>query len=357
MIQSLPDGSPLKYNHIGAAKIADTAYQGARLLDNNTALWFAGNSIDYLKFKGGSLSAIPGVEAPVMYSGKPPEWGSCLIFGDSGLPNQTGPLAPDKITFRDGWTDESRYMLVNLRFSGWHRYKATNTITMLYQGGPLVFEDTNAQPIGWLPIGRSLFRDKRIPRENLNGLIIEKQGLSSVIYQLTGITSNWAQDPPFYAYVKDFSTSPEFDFSHTVLESWHGWDHDRITYFFQDGPIIIVDRSIGPQNRRAAINWHVVGEYNEDQERINLTGGITPAEMVLLTPDTDGGKLIVDQITANENKLSIQYAIENSGNLNLVTIFLTNDWIGSDVKEVHKDGRTSLELNNSRDIITVPLDL
>ena len=49
LIQSLPDGSPLKYNHIGAAKIVDTAYQGVSLSDNNTALWFAGNSIDYLK--------------------------------------------------------------------------------------------------------------------------------------------------------------------------------------------------------------------------------------------------------------------------------------------------------------------
>jgi hypothetical protein len=188
-------------------------------------------------------------------------------------------------------------------------------------------------------------------------LIIEKQGLSSVIYKLTGITSQWAQDPPFYAYVKDFRTSPEFDFSHTVLENWRGWNHDRITYFYHEGPIIIVDRSLGPRNRSAAINWHVVGDYNEDQERINLTGGITPAEMVFITPDKDEGKLIVDQITSNDNKLSIQYAIENSGNLNLVTIFLTKDWIGSDVKEIHMNGSTSLELNNSRDIITVPLDL
>ena len=43
-------------------------------------------------------------------------------------------------------------------------YKATNAITLLYQGTPLVIGSMTGESFGWLPKGRSLFRDKRIPR-------------------------------------------------------------------------------------------------------------------------------------------------------------------------------------------------
>jgi len=105
----------------------------------------------------------------------------------SWLPNQKGPLAPDKIVFRDGWGKDSAYLLVNLRFTGWHRYKATGTVTLVYQGGTLSADVLDGKPFSWLPVGRSLFRDKRIPWENLNGLVMEKTGMAAVLYRLTGI--------------------------------------------------------------------------------------------------------------------------------------------------------------------------
>jgi len=134
-------------------------------------------------------------------------------------PTRLGPFAPDKIVLCDVWSENSANMLINLRLTGWHHYKATNSFTSLYQGGPLVNEITKAQPFRWLLIGRSLFRDKRIPRGNLNGLLIEYTCLSAVLNNLTGIGSSLAQDPPFNAKVEKFETSPELDISHTILEN------------------------------------------------------------------------------------------------------------------------------------------
>ena len=155
---------------------------GARLLHDEKLLWIAGNSLRHLQFQGESIAAQPGAEYPVTGIGTSPRVGSCLLFGDSGLPNQPGPLAPDKVVFRDGWSQDSKYLLLNLRFSGWHLYKASNTVTLLYQQGPVVMEDNFRRTSGWLPEGRSLFRDKRIPRENLNGLVIKRVGLDYVAY-------------------------------------------------------------------------------------------------------------------------------------------------------------------------------
>ncbi len=356
LLQSLPDGSPLKYNHVGGTKIADISYLGAGLLENRTVLWFAGKSADYLKSKGGYLSAIPGVEAPVIYSGIPPDWGSCLLFGDSGVPNQVGPLAPDKLTFRDGWTDAARYMLINLRFSGWHRYKATNTITMLYQGGLLVGEKTDSQPLGWLPVGRSLFRDKRIPRENLNGLVIKKMGLSAAIQNLTGIGSSWAQDPPYYAEIKSFKTSHDVDSSHTVIEDWHGWSHNRKVFFFHDGPIVVVDEANGNKGQPAAITWHAYGQFQSGSDRIALSGGSEPSEMLLIP--NDGNNATINVVTSGDesNFLEIQYQTQDNGELSLITIFLDDKWSGANTQLIDDSGLPVLVISKEEKQITLPLD-
>ena len=81
----------------------------------------------------------------------------------------------------------------------------------------------DGQPFSWLPVGRSLFRDKRIPRENLNGLVVEKTGMATVLYTLTGIGGPWAQDPPYYAEVVAFETGKEMDWAHIRLTGWLGW--------------------------------------------------------------------------------------------------------------------------------------
>jgi len=353
---AIPDGAPLRYNHIGSAVLGDTLYQGAGLLEDKNALWVAGRSVDYLLSKGGYLQARPNVETPQKFNGSSPGWGSCLLYGDSGLPNQVGPLAPDKVVFRDGWAEDSVYMLINLRFTGWHRYKATNSITLIYQGGPLVAENTKTQPFRWLPTGRSLFRDKRIPRENLNGLLIEKTGLSAVLNNLTGIGSSWAQDPPFYTKVEKFETSPEVDISHTILENWHDWEHDRIIHFHHDGPIVVVDKARGPKDQRAAISWHVIGRNLSNDHRIQLTGGVYPAEMLMITNESEKAQLNIKKHADEGENLEVQYLIETSGRLSLITIFLVDDWIGADASINYETGQPVLEIVKVNKFYQQPLE-
>lgn len=287
--------------------------------------------LDWAERTSVPLYAQPGVERATPLIGVSPDIGSCLIFGDSGLPTQRGPLAPDKIVFRDGWTPQSRYLLLNLRFSGWHRYKATNTITLLYQGGPLVIEQDSGEPFSWLPVGRSLFRDKRIPRENLNGLLISRTGMSAVLYRLTGLGGPWAQDPPHHARVLGFETGYEMDLSHTALENWRGWRHERKIYFYHDGPIVVVDRAYGPRASEVAIGWHLATTNSMEENRISLSEGMHPVEAVLLPlgARTDVEIEAVEYGTGANTWLV--YKSKGSSELRTVTVFLSGDWLGAQV--------------------------
>ncbi|MDE3092043.1 MAG: hypothetical protein KGJ80_21935, partial [Chloroflexota bacterium] len=255
-LQALPDGAELGYNYPSTTSQAGVAYLGALLEQDPQYIWLAGRALDNLDQSNGSIFAQPGVEHAIDMAGRSPQEGSCLMYGDSGLPNQAGPLAPDKIVFRDGWSSDSMYALLNLRFTGWHRYKATNTLTLVYKGAPLIVDEQQGSAFDWLPTGRSLFRDKRIPRENLNGLVIENTGMSAVLYTLTGVGSPWAQDPPYYVSVERFETDGDKDISTTVLDDWQGWRHARTIYFYHHGPIIVFDDASGKAGDQAAMIWH-----------------------------------------------------------------------------------------------------
>ena len=177
LLQALPDGAPFGYNHPARPLSAGIAYLAASLERDPQFMWWAAQTLDWSGENSDALYAQPGIENALALQGAVPTVGSCLVYSDSGLPNQLGPLAPDKVVLRDGWSSGASYMLLNLRFSGWHRYKATNDVTLLYQAGPVVVEKSSGRPFGWLPVGRSLFRDKRIPRENLNELAHSEQGV------------------------------------------------------------------------------------------------------------------------------------------------------------------------------------
>jgi len=330
-LQSLPDGAILRYNHPALASLTNMAYLGADLLNDPRFLWLADQALAQVEADGGYLRAQPGLEAPVSFGGEPPAEASCLLYGDSGLPNQLGPLAPDKIVFRDGWSPDSTYLLLNLRFAGWHRYKATNTITLLYQAGPLVGERTLGQPFAWLPEGRSLFRDKRIPRENLNGLLVERSGMSAVLYELTGIGGRWAQDPPYYAQVVNFETGDELDWSRTRLDSWRGWQHDRWVYFYhQGGPVIVVDKAKGPPTEQAAITWQPASLEAVKEQRVELRGGDYPAEMLLVPLDTDKVSPGIVEQRGDVSESRVVYLASPGGQLHLATLFLPGSWVGAE---------------------------
>jgi len=332
LLQNLPDGAILRYNHPARAPVVGMAYLGAYLLNDSSLLWLADRSLTQVEAEGKYLCAQPGLEAPVTFQGEPPTDASCLLYGDSGLPNQVGPLAPDKIVFRDSWSSDSAYALLNLRFTGWHRYKATNTISLLYQGGPLVVEHTLGQPFAWLPEGRSLFRDKRIPRENLNGLLIERTGMSAVLYKLTGIGGPWAQDPPYYAEVERFEALGPLDISRTVLDGWRGWRHERTVYFVHGGAVVVVDEATSRSGggSSAAVSWHLVGEEQREGESLWLRQEEGGVRVVWPSEAWSFMGLESEPVTASDQpSLRVLYRSPHRGRLNLATTWLTGAWADS----------------------------
>ena len=353
LLQALPDGAPVRYNHTYTGTLAGAMYLGAGLTGDARYLWLAGRTLDDLARQGGYLSAQPGIERPLDLIGQSPVEGSCLIYGDSGLPTQRGPLAPDKIVFRSGWGDDDTYLMLNLRFTGWHRYKATNTVTLMYQGGPLTVEESTAQPSGWLPTGRSLFRDKRIPRENLNGLLVARTGLSAVLYFMTGFGGPWAQDPPYYATVESFETGEELDVSQTVLENWHGWRHSRTIYFYHQGPIIIVDDAQGPDGMQSAITWHGLGISLDQKGRFLLRADERPVELVILSGQSGQVQTRVQQGQGVDSAVMIMPSAD--GALQVVSVFLLGDWVGATTHLSSSAEGTILELSHGSALLRVLL--
>lgn len=350
LLQALPDGAPVGYNHPLPISLAGISYLGAELLHDPRYVWLAGRSLD--ASTSAQIMAQPGVEQPIDLAGSSPIQGSCLLYGDSGLPTEAGPLGPDKIIFRDGWRMPAMYVLLNLRFTGWHRYKATNTVTLLYDQGKLAADDTNEPPLTWLPQGRSAFRDKRIPRENLNGLVVERTGLDSVLVTLLG-GSVWAQDPPYYAEVRDFQTDVQVDQSTTVIRDWHGWTQARSIYLFHDGPVAIIDQASGPVGGQAALIWHIPGNRPPIAGRYTLRSGNNPAELVILPLNPSITTGVDDTYSPSGRQLMID---ASQGQLDVADVFLTGEWAGSSVSLKTISGRPTIIIQGKRQImLPVPL--
>jgi len=333
LLQALPDGAPLRYNLPVDVSLAQTAYLGATLTGDPRYIWWSARQLDWAEGAGAYLRDQPGVVQALATRGVSPHVGSCLMFGDSGLPTQQGPLAPDKIVFRDGWLPESPYLLLNLRFTGWHRYKATNTVTLVYQRERLAFESDTREPFAWLPAGRSVFRDKRTPRESLNGLLVSKTGMAQVLYSLTGLGGPWAQDPPHYAHVARFETGTEVDWALTRLVEWRGWEHDRWIYFFHGGgPIVVVDEAEGPLGAQAAVTWHLSGLKRSEEWRFRLRdkGETVAAAEALFVPVGIKGQLDVIEGGPDGTEQHVLYYGPLKDRLHLVTVFLLGPWVGAD---------------------------
>ncbi len=345
LLQALPDAASLRYNHPGKGTMAGIAYLGATFFHDPRYLWLAGRAVTELEQREGYLFAQPGVEEPVLLEGHSPTEGSCLLFGDSGLPNQVGPLAPDKIIFRDGWGQDATYLLVNLRFTGWHRYKGTGTVTLLYQEGALAYDVLDGQPFSWLPVGRSLFRDKRIPRENLNGLVVAKTGMAATLYGLTGVGGPWAQDPPYYAEVVAFETGETLDWAHIRLTGWRGWQQDRWIYFYHGGgPVVVADEAQGPPQANAALLWHWVDGERVGDNRFQLRTENKASEIVVATESNES------RLTFG-NGSGLDMSVSGQNRLHTVMVFLSGEGIGAEVKL--DQGKVRIELNGQ--VILSPL--
>jgi hypothetical protein len=360
--QARPTGAPLGYNHVAPISLGGIAYLGAVLLEDTEMLWISGRALDYLAAHEGRLSAVPGAETQVDFSATPPGMGSCLLYGDSGLPTTIGPLAADKIVLRRGWEPEDPYLLLNLRFTGWHRYKATGAIIAIDQGGPLAVEQLSGEQAAWLPSGRSLFRDKRLPRENLNALLIPQAGLARMMVTLTGAGSPWAQDPPFYAQVAEFTAGETYSAAEIITPGWNGWEHFRRVHLDAAGPVVVYDYAAGPGSETAAVAWHLVTEAApggplvllapQAVHRVPLPGSEAggPAE-VLLIP-LEAGRLLFT--LESQGITGVQYLPQRGGELKLITVFLAREWVGAAANLSHS-GKILL-LDNGMQSIAVPFE-
>ncbi len=347
-----PDGSPLPFNSDQDGWSANAFYLGAQLLHDPRYVWLASQSLARMSERDALLFAQPGVESALNLQGVAPTTGSCLVYADSGLPTQRGPLAPDKIVLRDGWTDDANYALLNLRFTGWHRYKATNDIITLMRAGPLVVEQVAPERITWLPKGRAALRDKRVPRENLNGLLIPTSGLGGV-FALLGIGSGWAQDPPHYARVTKFDPNDTPQIAQSVIEQWHGWTQTRTMYLYPQGPIVIVDSADGGEGR-AALSWHVVGDGERDGDVLWLRRGAHPARFVL-PHDAWNTTSVRAAPSVYGNAQTIVYYAPSAGRLQLVSVFLTDEWADAQVQIASNAAQRTFRLRISSAYQTIEL--
>ena len=253
----------------------DTMMMGSYIHDDGRYLWLAEKMLDdEMKNKERKIDYIIGLEKiENSLHVEKPTVGSCYMVGPTGIAQGPRHLMPDKMVFRDGWEDDSLFALLNLRFSGWHSYKATNSFISIMYGEPFVVEELDLLRHPWLPKAKSDHRDKKIDRIQLNGFILEKKGLEELVYRLSGIGSKWEQDPPKFAQVHFFNSTKMMDFAKTSISDWHGWDHDRITVLVRDEYIAIFDNAKGDNNRDIGITWNLKGETKFSTDSIKLTQG------------------------------------------------------------------------------------
>jgi hypothetical protein len=271
------------------------------------------------------------------------------------LPTRVGPIAPDKLVFRSSWSPDALYLLLNLRYTGWHRYKATNTLTLFYGGEPLVADHSSGSPFAWLPRGRSFFRDKRIPRENLNGLLIDAEGLGQTIASVTGIGGRWAQDPPAYGQVEEWKPGPEVDVSRIVVDDWHGWRHRRSVHFHHNGPTVIVDDAVRSAVGRAAMAWHVAGGGPVQNQRVTLRAGIDPVEMVMLPVRPGSAMCAIASHSDGAETRQMLCRGQEDGRLSLVTVLLSGEWVGATGEIDVSRSAPVLRLEQGQKEIVIPL--
>ncbi|HPH97882.1 MAG TPA: hypothetical protein PKW33_16890 [Anaerolineaceae bacterium] len=342
LTQALPSGQPLGYNHPNVITAAGTAYFGAGLLNDESLLWMAGRGVDFLEAHGEPAVAQPGADAPLNLTGRAPQMGSCLLFSETGMPTALGPLAADKLVLRQGWGADDLTLLLNLRFTGWHRYKAANSLILAARAGETwIAEQNQGEAIWWLPKGRSAFRDKRVPRENLNAFQVAAGGWADLLDRLTGLGSPWAQDPPYLAEMQVFEQRGALTLARAALPEWHGWTSTRTLVASEEGPVLIRDTAQGKTFRRTAITWHINGQAAGLSGRYSLGSG--QGELVLLG---EGGSVFEARQT--EGLLDVTCYPPAGRRLTLNSVVLPAEWVGAEVTlledgvAVAKDGKTLL---------------
>lgn len=361
LLQAPPGGGLIQYNHPHSTDLTSIAYLAATLLNDGRFITLAGYNIDRVISQRGYLSAQPGIEYPINLKGQPIEDGSCLIFAESGLPTKVGPIIPDKLVVRSGWESNDSYLLMNLRFDGWHKYKGTGSVILYQNEAPIIKEVVNIEKIWWLPAGRSQERDKRIPRENVNGFVVEKMGLGKVLYYLYG-GSYWSQDPPITADITGLDKVEGGVSAGITIDNWNGWDQRRYTIQTDDGITIILDEANGTTKLRTGIYWHIYGSLSDKNNRINIGSYPYQGQIIFLSDHPEKVTVTDSGAVTEMPNLTVLYKIDTSEG-ELITIILPKNWRGATARKIYKDGNTFIELmktdgdsNHIRQILISPIN-
>jgi hypothetical protein len=267
MKQWPPNGGPLGYNPDLSTIIPDIFFLGAKLHSSPEYRWLGEKSLNFALRNEIELQGLRqgfqffSEEAPT----REPTVGSTYIQAPGNLVQFPSENRPDKIVFRSGWKDESLYALLNLRYDGFHGYKATNAIVSLYYGAPFVVEDLVKISRKWLPRGRARVRDDNIERHRLNGFYIDEPLFNQVFNKIDVLRTRWWQTLPRHTKTNKFYNSDIFDYSRTDIIDWSGWNNYRTCLLVDDSYFAVFDFNKGNSAKQHSIIWHVRGRYNSEQ--------------------------------------------------------------------------------------------
>ncbi|UCH37745.1 MAG: hypothetical protein JSV76_00765 [Candidatus Bathyarchaeota archaeon] len=272
MKQWPPNGGPLGYNPDVSTILPDIFLLGSHLHYSAELRWVAEKSIDFADKNEIKLSGFrPGLQfVEEKIEGKKPSFDSTYIEAPGNLVQFPSENRPDKIVFRSGWEEDSLYALLNLRYDGFHGYKATNSIVTLHYGVPFIVEDLVKISRKWLPAGRARVRDDNIERYRLNGFYIEEPLLNRLFNKLDVFRTRWGQTLPKHTKSNKFYKSDIFDYSKTEIVDWINWNNSRTCMLVKNKYFAVFDFNRGLKKRKHSIMWHLRGKYNNNKTFLTL---------------------------------------------------------------------------------------
>lgn len=260
-----PNGGPLGYNPDASTILPDIFLLGAKLHSSPELKWVADKSLNFIEKHDIKLSGCrPGLQfRQERIESKTPSFESSYVEAPGDLVQFPSENKPDKIVFRSGWKEESLYGLLNLRYDGFHGYKATNSIVTFHYGVPFIVEDLVKIRRKWLPAGRAQVRDDNIERYRLNGFYIEEPLFNRLFNKVDVFRTRWLQTLPRHTKRNQFYSSKIFDYSRTDIVDWLGWNNQRICLLVGDAYFAVFDFNKGHSRKQHSIIWHIRGEYND----------------------------------------------------------------------------------------------
>ncbi len=178
-------------------------------------------------------------------------FGSSLIAAPTGYDFNPGVSAVDKLVLRrESPSAEglSRYLLLDLRNQGWHRFPATGAVLSLTLGdASAVGSDIHHKSFSWLPAGRATYRDKKIDRADLSASQVERVGLDKWIGAITNVYSSWDQNVPYFSDVVGFGATGGTESRDLAVGPLEQYDTSPHRVFAMKPRIFVfLDRVTGP---------------------------------------------------------------------------------------------------------------